>query len=214
MTYHQTTVYHRCTRWSDTNAWPSPVTDKVCCNTYTLQNCNALYLNYIGNAHNNCCSYLCFVHKLRHRVQTEKNIKECLVEYIAFDEKKIMKTINDENLEMGIFCTFFNTNLVDVRQSKSLSTRIPRFSILMSFRFQCNTCFNKYTTACIANSVSAIILLPILYKLQLWYPCYNKLHKLPYLAFATTYLSNNVQPPIYRQGQIGHYGTAQGTETL
>ena len=82
---------------------------------------------------------MCFVYKLCHRVQIIA-FWGFLVDFMLLKRKKIVKTVNLKNSEIFIFLHF--SKMSSRRQAKLITIyRIPGFSFFISFRFQCNTCF-------------------------------------------------------------------------
>ena len=68
----------------------------------------------------------------------------------AFEEKKIVKTVN---LKIWKFSFSVHFSKISSRRQAKLITiyRIPGFSFFISFRFQCNTCF-QYAISCFAKT--------------------------------------------------------------
>ena len=68
----------------------------------------------------------------------------------AFEEKKIVKTVNLKIWKFSFSVHF--SKMSSRRQAKLITIyRIPGFSFFISFRFQCNTCF-KYAISCFAKT--------------------------------------------------------------
>ena len=68
----------------------------------------------------------------------------------AFEDKKIVKTVN---LKIWKFSFSVHFSKISSRRQAKLITinRIPGFSFFISFRFQCNTCF-QYAISCFAKA--------------------------------------------------------------
>ena len=68
----------------------------------------------------------------------------------AFEEKKIVKTVNLKIWKFSFSVHF--SKMSSRRQAKLITIyRIPGFSFFISFRFQCNTCF-QYAISCFAKA--------------------------------------------------------------
>ena len=82
---------------------------------------------------------------------TSNRILRVFGRFYAFEEKKIVKTVNLKIWNFHFLYIFFEKCLVDVRLSWSLFIEFREFSFFISFRFQCNTCF-QYAISCFAKA--------------------------------------------------------------
>ena len=81
---------------------------------------------------------------------TKNRILRVFGRFHAFEEKKKRKNRKFENLVIFIFCTF--SKISSRRQAKLITIyRIPGFSFFISFRFQCDTCF-QYVISCFTKA--------------------------------------------------------------
>ena len=90
-----------------------------------------------------CCIYVM-------SERTKNRILRVFGRFHAFEEKKIVKTVN---LKIIIFLFSVHFSKMSSRRQAKLITiyRIPGFSFFISFRFQCNTCF-QYAISCFAKA--------------------------------------------------------------
>ena len=81
---------------------------------------------------------------------TKNRILRVLGRFRAFEEKKIVKTVNLKIWKFSFSVHF--SKMSSRRQAKLITIyRIPGFSFSISFRFQCNTCF-QYAIAWFAKT--------------------------------------------------------------
>ena len=86
--------------------------------------------------------------------------------------------------------------------------RIAGFSFFISFRFQCNTCF-QYEISCFAKTYRSNFASIFLTSCSLWYPYVKKLHRVPYLAFGTNLFPKitTAKTPTTAERQLRHAHT-------
>ena len=81
---------------------------------------------------------------------TKNRILRVFRRFHAFEEKKIVKTVNLKIWKSSFSVHF--SKMSSRRQAKLITIyRIPGFSIFISFRLQCNTCF-QYAISCVAKA--------------------------------------------------------------
>ena len=81
---------------------------------------------------------------------TNNRILRVFGRFHAFEEKKIVKTVNLKNLKFSFSVHF--SKMSSRRLAKLITIyRIPGFSFFISFRFQYNTCF-QYAISCFAKA--------------------------------------------------------------
>ena len=120
----------------------------------------------------------------------------------AFEEIKIVKTVNLKFWNFH-FLYIFQKCQVEVRQSWSLFTEFRGFHFFISFRFQCNTCF-QYAISCFAKAYHNN------FASNFWQVAVCGIHMSKsftgYHILPLEIISfQKLQPPKHRQRQIVHY---------
>ena len=125
----------------------------------------------------------------------------------AFDEKKIVKTVNLKIWKFSFSVLF--SKMSSRRQAKLITIyRNPGFSFFISFRFQRNTCF-QYAISCFATTYRNNFASNFLTSCSLWYSYVKKLHRVPYLAFGTNFFPKitTAKTPTTSERQLRHAHT-------
>ena len=120
----------------------------------------------------------------------------------AFKEKKIVKTVN---LKIWKFSFSAHFSKLSIRRQAKLITiyRIPGFSFFISFRFQCNTCF-QYAISCFAKAYRNN------FASNFWQVGVCGIHMLKsftgyHILLLELISFQKLQPPKHRQRQIVNY---------
>ena len=133
---------------------------------------------------------------------TKNRILRVLGRFYAFEEKKIVKTVN---LKIWNFLFSVHFSKMSSRRQAKLITiyRIPGFSVFISFRFQCNTCF-QYAISCFAKAYRNN------YASNFWQVAVCGIHiSKSFTGYHILHLElisfQKLQPPKHRQRQIVSY---------
>ena len=120
----------------------------------------------------------------------------------AFEEKKIVKTVNLKIWKFSFSVHF--SKMSSRRQAKLVTVyEIPGFSFFISFRFQCNTCL-QYAISCFAKAYRNN------FATDFWQVAVCGIHMSKcftgYHIFLLELISfKNLQPPKHQQRQIVNY---------
>ena len=120
----------------------------------------------------------------------------------AVEEKNIVKTVNLKIWKFS-FSVYFS-KMSSRRQAKLITIyRIPRFSFFISFRFQCNTCF-QYAISCFAkahrNNFASNFWQVAVYGIHM-----SKSFTGYHILLLELISLQKLQPPKHRQWQIVNY---------